>query len=107
MQQKKGVECLQGKNWEGYVDMLYFSDTLKPKKWRKTKQQYLGLLKGKMEETLNKTDGIKTYEVLSEEVKDSTAVVKMKITYGDDSTKEEELKTRLTKDGKWLLDSGK
>ena len=104
---KKGVKCLQEKDWEGYVDMLYFSDKIKPEEVEKTKQQYLGMLKGKMEETLNKTNGIKSYEVLSEEVKDSTAVVKMKITYGDDSTKEEEMKTRLTKDGKWLLDSGK
>ncbi len=104
---KKGVECLKEKNWDGYVDLLYFSDAIKKEDVEKTKQQYLGLLKGKMEETLDKTGGIKSYEVLSEEVKDSTAVVKMKITYGDDSTKEEEMKTRLAKDGNWLLDSGK
>ena len=60
-----------------------------------------------MEETLDKAGGIKSYEVLSEEVTDSTAVVKMKITYGDDSTKEEDMKTRLNKDGNWCLDSGK
>ena len=104
---KKGAECLKAKNWEGYVDLLYFSDAIKKEDVEKTKQQYLDLLKGKMGETLEKVNGIKDYEVLSEEIKDSTAVVKMKVTFGDDSTKEEDIKARLNKDGNWLLDTGK
>ncbi|MCX6244730.1 MAG: DUF4878 domain-containing protein [Bacteroidetes bacterium] len=60
----------------------------------------LGMGKGQME----KKQGIKNMEVLNEQVDadGKTATVKMKFTYGDGSTDEEDY-TLLKEDGKWKI----
>lgn len=104
---EQAMSCLKSKDYKGYVDLLYFSDKVKKEDLEKTKQQYVSILESKMSEEFDKQGGIKKYEVASENITDSTANVKMNITYGNDSTKVEDMKLRMDKGGDWKLDSGK
>lgn len=71
------------------------------------------MIASKADQTLAKKQGIKGYEILSEEVtpaeenKPETAVVKVKIEYGDASTKEETVKLKKDDAGDWKIDMGK
>ena len=105
----KSVKCLQNKDFKGYADLVY----LKAKEGEdvnKQKEMVAGLLEGKYDKKIGKKDGIKSFEVLSEEVAEDgkTAVVKMKVVYGNGEEDNDEA-VKLIKDdkGDWKLDAGK
>ena len=58
---------------------------------------------------MRKNGGIKSYEALSEQIDESgeSAVVKMKIMYGDGSDKEDDIKLKKDEQGNWKIDMGK
>lgn len=103
---EKSVECLKNKDFKGYVDLMYFpTDGKKAEEVEQTKTMYVGMLQNKYQEATKKDGDIKSYEFVSEEVKDTTAVVKMAIAY-ENKTDTTDVKLK-SKEGKWYLDAGK
>lgn len=109
---EKSMKCLQDKDYEGYVDLLYI-DVKEGEDPEVQRNAVSSMIASKADQTLAKKQGIKSYEILSEEVtpaeenKPETAVVKVKIEYGDASTKEETVKLKKDDAGDWKIDMGK
>ena len=109
---EKSMKCLQDKDYEGYVDLLYI-DVKEGEDPEVQRNAVVSMIASKADQTLAKKQGIKSYEILSEEVtpaeenKPETAVVKVKIEYGDSSTKEETVKLKKDNAGDWKIDMGK
>ncbi len=106
---KKAISCMQAKDWNGYVDLLYF-DKEEGKDIDKEKEQLAALFKEKGEKELNKQGGIKSYEIVSEEISEdgNTATVTVKIVYGDGTEKDnEKIKMKKDANGDWKISLGK
>lgn len=102
---EKSMECLKNKDYKGYVDLM----EIKAKDGasvEETKSGYVAMLSSKFQESEKKTGAMKDYQVLGEEVKDSTAVVKVAVNY-EQKSDTTEVKLKMNKDGEWKLDTGK
>ena len=99
----KAIKCLIDKDYDGYVDMMYF----KKEKSNEDMKQIVALVKDKMDKELEQKQGIKEYKVGTPTVEDDKAVVPYTLTYGNGDTKEDNMKLVKTDDGKWMIDSGK
>lgn len=99
----KAIQCIVDKDYQGYVDMMYF----KKEKTDEEKQQLVALIQDKMNKEVEKKEGIKDFSVGTPSVEENTAIVPYTINYGNGDTKEEKMKLIKTEDGKWLIDSGK
>lgn len=104
---EEAVGYIQDGKYEKYVDLLYVKEGSDPKRTEQEKQMIAGLLQDKFEKTKEKNGGIQSYEVLSEEVQDSTAVVQMKVVYGNGDEKEDKISLRKNSDGDWRIDQRK
>ena len=73
------------------------------------KEQLVALLREKGTKAMEKKQGLKSYEVLSEEISEdgNSATVKMKMVYGDGSEDTQDLKLVKNDDGDWRLTMGK
>lgn len=105
---KSALEALKAKDYEAFAELVYIPE----KEGQDVKEQRKALadfLKEKTEKRYEKKQGIKSFEILSEEIdeKGETAVVKVNVVYGDDSNKEEDFKLKKTENGSWMLDMGK
>lgn len=105
---EKSIEYVKAKNYEAYVDLIQIEEK-KGKSVEEQKEQLLALLQGKLDQTLEKQQGIASCEILSEEIAEdgNTAVVKAKITYGDGTTDDQKFKLVKNADGDWRLDAQK
>ena len=99
----KAIKCLIDKDYDGYVDMMYF----KKEKSNEDMKQIVALVKDKMDKELEQKQGIKEYKVGTPTIEDKKAVVPYTLTYGNGETKEDNMKLVKTDDGKWMIDSGK
>ena len=99
----KAIKCLIDKDYDGYVDMMYF----KKEKSNEDMKQIVALVKDKMDKELEQKQGIKEYKVGTPTIEDDKAVVPYTLTYGNGETKEDNMKLVKTDDGKWMIDSGK
>ena len=72
-------------------------------------EQLVALLREKGTKAMEKKQGLKSYEVLSEEISEDgkSATVKMKMVYGDGSEDTQDLKLVKNDDGDWRLTMGK
>lgn len=107
---EQSVKCLIDKDYEGYVDLMYFNEKeTSDKNFKDGKQQLAALLKDKVEEEYSKKKGIKSFETIKEEISDDkkTANVKIRITYGNGTNEDTDIKLRKDTDGNWKLDWGK
>lgn len=106
---EKALSYMQKENWEGYVDLMYITDK-ENKNNDKNKKEFVELLKDKGGKVIEKKGGIKSYEILSEEISEdgNTAIVKTKIVYGKDGLEENEnIKLKKDDNGNWKIDLGK
>lgn len=110
---EKSMQCLIDKDYEGYVDLMITDGSSvseeEKAKYDEMRQGLVGLVESKMGKTVDSKGGIKGFEVLSEELDEAgeKGTVKVKVTYGDDSEDEQNIKVRKTEQGQWLLDNGK
>lgn len=105
---EEAIKCLQEKDYEGYSKLIY----LKEKEGQTIEDQQkaiVALIADKMNKTLDKKEGIKSYEIISEEIAEdgNSAKVKTKITYGNGDTDDQKMKFIKTDDGKWMIDANK
>lgn len=104
---KDYVTAMNNGDYEKFVEGIDFSK-VEPEQLDETRQGYVALLKEKGGKELEKKGGLKSFEVISEEIAEdgNSAIVKMKQVYGNGE--EEEGEQKMVKvDGKWLMDIGK
>lgn len=103
---EKSVKCLQNSDYEGYVDLLGTNDG---KDSEEGEEQLVALLREKGEKTMKEKQGLKSYEVLSEEISEdgNKATVEMKIVYGNGEEKTEKVKLAKNDKGEWRITWGK
>ena len=104
----KALTKLQEKDYVGYIDLIKFSET-DAEKLQKQKAALLELAQRKFDKSLEKKQGLESWEVLATDM-DATgdvAVVKVKLKYGDGSEEEEDIKVAQNEEGDWMLDAGK
>lgn len=104
----KALTKLQEKDYVGYIDLIKFSET-DAEKLQKQKAALLELAQRKFDKSMEKKQGLESWEVLSTDM-DATgdvAVVKVKLKYGDGSEEEEDIKVAQNEEGDWMLDAGK
>ena len=104
----KALTKLQEKDYVGYIDLIKFSET-DAEKLQKQKAALLELAQRKFDKSLEKKQGLESWEVLSTDM-DATgdvAVVKVKLKYGDGSEEEQDIKVAQNEEGDWMLDAGK
>jgi len=100
---KYGNYLIKG-NYEKFVDGLAFDQDATPDKLKEQKDGLVSMLKEKVSKEYEKMGGLKSIEVLSEEISEdgNTATVKIKQTYGNGETQEGS-QTMVKRDGKWLM----
>ena len=104
----KALTKLQEKDYVGYIDLIKFSET-DAEKLQKQKAALLELAQRKFDKSMEKKQGLESWEVLSTDM-DATgdvAVVKVKLKYGGGSEEEEDIKVAQNEEGDWMLDAGK
>lgn len=103
---EKALKCLQDKDFDGYVDLIYSNGDEVRKD--EDKQGMVALLKEKYEKAVEENGGIKDYKILSEKISEdgNTAVVEYSITIGDEE-KNEKMNMRKDEDGNWKIDFSK
>lgn len=103
---KEYVEAMQKGDYEKCVEGIALVN-VEPDQQQSIRDSYISLMK-KGAKDIERKGGIKNVEILSEEIASdgNTAVVKLKLTYGNGEEETEEQKMVKT-DGKWLMDVGK
>ena len=103
---EKSIKYIQEKNYEAYVDLIEFKEEQNSKE---DKEQFVEFLEGMFEMTLEKKQGLASYEIISEEISEdgASAVVVANITYGDGSSKEDKMKLIKNAEGEWKISMDK
>lgn len=105
---EQSMKCIQNKDYKGYVDLMNFPETMKEEEVKTQKEMYVNMMENKMQESVEKAGGIKEFKAASEEnVTDTTATVKVNVTYGNDSTAVQDVQCVKAKDGSWKLKNNK
>ena len=103
---EKAVKCIQKADYEGYVDLMNLKKT---DEGNNEKEQLVALLREKGTKAMEKKQGLKSYEVLSEEISEdgNKATVEMKIVYGNGEEKTDKVKLKKNDKGEWRIIWGK
>ncbi|MBQ6653143.1 MAG: DUF4878 domain-containing protein [Prevotella sp.] len=102
---EKAMKCLQKKDYKGYVDLMDIKAT-DGSTVEQTKATYVAMLQNKFQEAEKKSGEMKDFQIVNEEIKDSTAVVKVAVNY-DQKSDTTDVKLKLTEKDGWKLDAGK
>ncbi len=102
---KKAMECLQKKDYKGYVDLMDIK-AQDGSTVEQTKATYVAMLQNKFQEAEKKSGAMKDFQIVNEEIKDSTAVVKVAVNY-EQKSDTTNVKLKLTEKDGWKLDAGK
>ena len=102
---EKSIKYIQEKNYEAYVDLIEFKEGSS----QEDKEQFVAFLGGKVDMTLEKKQGLASYEIISEEISEdgASAVVVANITYGDGSSDEDKMKLIKNAEGEWKISMNK
>lgn len=103
---EEACKCVQNADYEGYVELMDLKET---KKQESEKEQFVAMLREKGTKTMEKKQGIKSYNVESEEISEDgkSAIVKMKVVYGDGSEDTNKIKLVKNDKGEWKVSLGK
>ena len=103
---EEACKCVQNEDYEGYVELMDLKET---KNQESEKEQFVAMLREKGTKTMEKKQGLKSYEVLSEEISEDgkSATVNMKVVYGDGSEDTNKIKLVKNDKGEWKVSLGK
>lgn len=103
---EEACKCVQNADYEGYVELMDLKET---KNQESEKEQFVAMLREKGTKTMEKKQGIKSYKVESEEISEDgkSAIVKMKVVYGDGSEDTSKIKLVKNDKGEWKISFGK
>lgn len=101
---KKYSNYLIKGDYEKFVDGIALGDSETADKLKEQKAGFVALLRDKVGKEYEKMGGLKSIEILSEEISEdgNTATVKIKQTYGNGET-QEGTQSMVKRDGKWLM----
>ena len=101
---KKYSNYLIKGDYEKFVDGIALGDSETADKLKEQKDGLVSMLKEKVSKEYEKKDGLKSIEIISEEISEdgNTATVKIKQTYGNGET-QEGTQSMVKRDGKWLM----
>ena len=101
---KKYSNYLIKGDYEKFVDGLAFDESVGAEKMKEQKDGLVSMLRDKVGKEYEKMGGLKSIEILSEEISEdgNTATVKIKQTYGNGET-QEGTQSMVKRDGKWLM----
>ena len=100
---KYGNYLIKG-DYEKFVDGIALDDSETADKLKEQKAGFVALLRDKVGKEYEKMGGLKSIEILSEEISEdgNTATVKIKQTYGNGET-QDGTQSMVKRDGKWLM----
>ena len=101
---KKYCNDLVKGNYEKFVDGIALGENITGDELQKQKDGLVSMLKEKVSKEYEKMGGLKSIDILSEEISEdgNTATVKIKQTYGNGET-QEGTQSMVKRDGKWLM----
>jgi hypothetical protein len=99
------MQCVVDKDYEGYVDLMYFKDEQELTKEQRA--QLVALVEDKVGDKAEEKGGIKDFKVGVPDLEGDKGSVPVEVTYGDESTKKQTIAVIKAPDGEWKLDSGK
>lgn len=100
---KAALECMKKGDAKGYVELIDVGDETDPAKIESGRTMLTGFIMMGLNELQKRNQGIKDYEVLSEEViNDSVVKVNYQLKFNDGTDKKDSGKC-IRRDGKWYL----
>lgn len=103
---EKTMKCIIDKDYEGFADQMYIpsenEDSIKL-----VKNLIVTGMKMSMDKMLAEKKGLKECKATSEKIEGDNAIVKMKMTYGDGTSDESDMKLTKDKKGNWKMDLNK
>lgn len=104
---EKAMEAMKDRDAKTLVDMLY--NAKEDETSQNEKDMAVAMFQEKMDKQYEKDGGIKSYEVLSEQIAEdgNTAVVDVKIEYANGKTDEDKMKMKKNAKGEWKVDISK
>lgn len=105
---KAYMEAVAAGDYEKFVDGMYFGPDATAEETEEARTMWLSMIREKGTESLEENEGIKSIEVLSEEVVEEGKIVDvtLNVTYGNGETKETGMRM-VHADGRWLMNSEK
>lgn len=105
---KQYAEYVQNGKYEKFVDGIVFDQKIDAAKAKEAKEGLTAMLKEKVSKEIEKKQGIKQIDIVSEEVAEdgNTAKVVLKQTYGNGET-DENTYDMVKQDGKWKMSMNK
>ncbi len=106
---EKAMTCIEEKDYAGYLELIDFQDK-DGKTADEIRKEVQPLLEAKVQQSIDKKGGIKSWEILETTIAEdgNTAKVKTKIVYGNhDVDDNNTVKLVKKEDGKWMLDANK
>lgn len=101
---EKSIKCIIDEDFDGYADLLYFNESKMkdPKQLQSEKELCADLIKSKY---YDKDDSlhIKDYKFISEEIKDSIAVVKYELVNKKGEIDTTGIKLKINCEGNWRI----
>lgn len=96
------VELMKSGDFKALVDKIHFDESMTDEQQQQMKDLIVTMGNDKVSKDIEKKGGIKSHEVIEETIAEDgkTAIVKIKITYGDGSTKDEKYDLAFV-DGTW------
>ena len=103
---EKSLQCLKDKKFDKYVDLLYFEEEVTGDKdlLKEKKASMQELMQNKYNMSVQEKGSIKDFKFLEEEVKDSTAVVKMEVSFSSGKVDTQSVKLKKLPNGDWKVD---
>lgn len=100
---KQYAEYIQNSQFDKLIDGIAVDESMSSEAIKQQKEGLTALFKEKGSKQLEKKQGIKNIEIISEEIAEdgNTATVKLKFTYGNEEVNEEKM-DMIKRDGKWL-----
>lgn len=102
------IKCIQKEDVEGYLELLDL-DTSKSKDPAKSKEELTALFNAKLLPALRAKGGVKSYEILSEEINETgdKATVEANVVYGNGEESKQTIDLVKNEAGEWKMKLGK
>ena len=103
---EKSLQCLKDKKFDKYVDLLYFEEEINGDKdlLKEKKESMQELMQNKYNMSVQQNGTIKDFKFLNEEVQDSTAVVKMEVSFSSGKSDTQKVRLKKLPNGDWRID---
>lgn len=102
------IKCIQKEDVEGYLELLDL-DTSKSNDPAKSKEELTALFNAKLMPALRAKGGVKSYEILSEEINETgdKATVEANVVYGNGEESKQTIDLVKNEAGEWKMKLGK